>query len=194
MLNFSPYAVLDLIRYRSTSSLHTIAERSTLRPESQTCSPRVNCIETSLFPSLPCLHGKARADGITRTAGHNPQRHVALVNISAISRRRCAADRHTLLRRARSSILTPIYLAARLKPITHAYSLRVGILAQIEAAWEAASRVRRFLLGTSTSPSIKFPDVHRSLCPGTSERRVMRSGTRQKAPQIACVIRRAQSM
>ena len=125
-MNFSPYAVLDLIRYRSTSSLHTIAERSTLRPESQTCSPRVNCIETSLFPSLPCLHGKARADGITRTAGHNPQRHVALNNTSATSRRRCAADRHTLLRRARSSILTPIYLAARLKPITHTCLLSQG--------------------------------------------------------------------
>ena len=125
-MNFSPYAVLDLIRYRSTSSLHTIAERSTLRPESQTCSPRVNCIETSLFPSLPCLHGKARADGITRTAGHNPQRHVALINTSATSRRRCAADRHTLLRRARSSILTPIYLAARLKPITHTCLLSQG--------------------------------------------------------------------
>jgi hypothetical protein len=180
--------------HKTSSSLRTIAARSRFRPESQTCSPRVNCIETSLFPSLPCLHSQARPDGITRTAGHNPQRHVALVNTSATSRRRCAADRHTLLRRARSSILTPIYLAARLKPITHAYSLRVGILAQIEAAWEAASRVRRFLLGTSTSPSIKFPDVHRSLCPGTSERRVMRSGTRQKAPQIACIIRRAQSM
>jgi hypothetical protein len=112
--------------HKTSSSLRTIAARSRLRPESQTCSPRVNCIETSLFPSLPCLHGKARADGITRTAGHNPQRHVALVNISAISRRRCAADRHTLLRRARSSILTPIYLAARLKPITHTCLLSQG--------------------------------------------------------------------
>ena len=164
-MNFSPYAVLDLIRYRSTSSLHTIAERSTLRPESQTCSPRVNCIETSVFPSLPCLHGKARADGITRTAGHNPQRHVALINTSATSRRRCAANRT----HASPPKHSHTHLLGGPGEANH-----TGLLSQGRHTSTDRSSLGSCFEGSQVPPRYitinKFPNVHRSLYPGTSER------------------------
>ena len=140
MLNFSPYAVLDLIRYRSTrsSSLHTIAERSTLRPESQTCSPRVNCIETSLFPSLPCLHGKARRCAANRTHASPPKHsHTHLLGGPAEAN-------HT------------------------------GLLSQGRQTSTDRSSLGSCFEGSQVPPRYitinNFPNVHRSLYPGTSER------------------------